>query len=175
MTLKNWSRPVLVRAYVQKPGGEVLNVTECAYALRYVVRNNRPTGPGWSIRQTVTYHRYNMETRSSSWVFVAPSVDAEEQLSRYLTNCSDLSISNPFEFHLILLDIALATWRPYIVQLTETIKQQVFFLTVFSNHCQSLQTIVGSSSRCFHRSEESSTSSGLQGAAGHKRPRRSNY
>ena len=32
---------------------------------------------------------------------------------------------NPFEIHLILLDSALANWRPYIVGLTEQITKQV--------------------------------------------------
>ena len=71
-----------------------------------------------------------MESRSSSWVFIAPSVDVEEHLGLYMRDSSDLGASNPFEFHLIFLDVSLATWRPYIVHLTETIKQQVYTLTL---------------------------------------------
>lgn len=56
---------------------------------------------------------------------VAASKRTETSLDRYIKSCEDITQLNPFEIHLIVLDTALANWRPYIVGLTEKITQQV--------------------------------------------------
>ena len=56
---------------------------------------------------------------------IAASKRTEISLDRYIKSCKDIAQLNPFEIHLIVLDTALANWRPYIVGLTEKIKQQV--------------------------------------------------
>ncbi|KAL9136704.1 MAG: hypothetical protein Q9175_002081 [Cornicularia normoerica] len=55
---------------------------------------------------------------------IAASKRTETSLDRYLKSCKDIAQLNPFEIHLIVLDTALANWRPYIVGLTERITQQ---------------------------------------------------
>lgn len=56
---------------------------------------------------------------------IAPSKSAETSLDRYIKSCKDIAQLNPFEIHLIVLDTALANWRPYIIGLTERITKQV--------------------------------------------------
>ncbi|MCJ1379470.1 hypothetical protein MMC17_002571 [Xylographa soralifera] len=92
---------------------------ECAYGLRYVELNNRmDTVEPWSIRQTVVYHKYSIQQQSSTWVFIAASKTAELRMDRYIKSVDTMVDSNPFEIHLIILDTALANWRPYVIYLT---------------------------------------------------------
>jgi hypothetical protein len=37
----------------------------------------------------------------------------------------DIQQFNPFEVHLLLLDTAMANWRPYLVHMTTEINEQV--------------------------------------------------
>ena len=118
----------------------VLIKTECAYALRYVELNHRDTDAPWSVRQTAVYHKYKMDKRSSTWVTISISERAERCLDRYIKSSQHLAIENPFDVHLILLDTALANWRPYIVSLTERITKQVrlaFTLLISCTHSDS--------------------------------------
>lgn len=102
-----------------------LTRAELAYGLRYVELNNRNPAEPWSIRQTAIYHKFRAISKASTWVMVSASKRAEQCIDRYVKSCVDLSPLNPFEIHLIVLDTTLATWRPYIVSLTEKIRQQV--------------------------------------------------
>lgn len=112
---------------IHRPGyfESLLTSPECAYALRYVELNHRKESNPWSVRQTAVYHRYKLDQRSSTWVLIATSVSAERHLDRYIKSSDSLATLNPFEIHLIILDTALANWRPYIVDLTEKITKQV--------------------------------------------------
>lgn len=99
---------------------------EIAYGLRYAELNNkRSVQDHWSMRQTAIYHKFKKNDNSSSWVMIAPSKRTETSLDRYIKSCENIAQLNPFEIHLIVLDTALANWRPYIVGLTEKITQQV--------------------------------------------------
>ena len=98
---------------------------ECAYALRYVELNQRGTDVPWSVRQTAVYHKHKVDQSSSTWVIISISERAERCLDRYIKTSQHLIAENPFDVHLILVDIALANWRPYIVNLTERIMKQV--------------------------------------------------
>ena len=120
----------------------VLTALECAYSLRYVERTNRYPNRPWSVRQTVIYQRYALESGSSSWVYIALSASAELQLASYMKQCEDITAVNPFELHVVLLDTALATWRPYIVFLTNTITQQVCHFRLTSSLVMYLPSIV---------------------------------
>ena len=104
---------------------QLLILSECAYALRYVDLNRRDDSKPWSIRQTVIYHKYQSGNKSSTWVMVSPSEKTEVCLDGYIQKCGDMTLLNPFEIHLLVLDTLLANWRPYIVDLTERITQQV--------------------------------------------------
>ncbi|MCJ1263928.1 hypothetical protein MMC22_003798 [Lobaria immixta] len=97
---------------------------ECAYGLRYVELNYRGVGKLWSLRQTAMYHKYKVDKKSSTWVIISPSSTAELSLDRYIKDSKVLAAASPFEIHLILLDAALANWRPYILYLTEQVMDQ---------------------------------------------------
>ena len=73
----------------------------------------------------VVYHKYKADSHSSTWVLVAASASAKLDLDKYLKGCTDVTTLNPFEIHVILVDTALANWRPRIVDLTEEITHQV--------------------------------------------------
>lgn len=105
--------------------GRVLNQAECAYGLRYVELNHRDVRKPWSVRQTAMYHKYKIDQGCSTWVIISASKGAELSLDRYIRSSQVLSALSPFEIHLILLDAALANWRPYIIYLTEQIMNQV--------------------------------------------------
>lgn len=48
----------------------------------------------------------------------------EVRLDRYTRSIDDLTGSNPFELHVIFLDTAIASWRPYLVDLTKLVTHQ---------------------------------------------------
>lgn len=71
------------------------------------------------------YHKYQVKERSSTWVMVSASKAARLGVDRYIKSSKLPTTLNPFDIHLILLDTALAKWRPYIVYLTEQVMNQV--------------------------------------------------
>lgn len=103
----------------------VLMILECAYGIRYVELHGRASRMPWSVRQTVIYHKYRVQGEASTWILIAASSKTEVCLDRYIKSCRDLSNINPFEIHVIIIDVALANWRPYITYLTEEITKQV--------------------------------------------------
>ena len=98
---------------------------DCAYGLRYVELNNRSKAEPWSIRQTAICHKYKSDTKSSSWVIVSASPNTKGVLERYISSSKDLASLKAFEFHLLMIDTALANWPQYIVDLTDNISKQV--------------------------------------------------
>lgn len=76
--------------------------------------------------QTAIYHKFYFDKRSSTWVLISASTAAEASLDRYIKKSGILAESSPLEIHLILLDAALANWRPYIVYLTEQVIDMVW-------------------------------------------------
>ncbi len=103
----------------------LLTLSECAYALRYVESTYRDSNSPWSLCPSVIYHKYDVSDQSSTWVMVSASGKIEQCLDRYLKCSPNLVGLNPFEVHLLVLDAALADWRPYIINLTERIIKQV--------------------------------------------------
>jgi hypothetical protein len=47
------------------------------------------------------------------------------RLDAYLTNCEEIPFLNPFEMHLLLLDTAMAHWRPYLAFMAAETNEQV--------------------------------------------------
>jgi hypothetical protein len=102
--------------------------TECSYILRYVEFTNRPGRKDpWSLRQFAIYHRFKPKPqhRCSTWILVGASHRTEVRLDRYTRSVDDLTGCNPFELHVIFLDTAIASWRPYLVDLTQKVTYQV--------------------------------------------------
>jgi hypothetical protein len=99
---------------------------ECAYVLRYLELNHRGNEDlPWSLRQTAFYHRFDKSSSTSSWVYVALSLRAQARLDAYLKATGNVAVFNPFELHLLLLDTAMANWRPYLVHLAAQTNNQV--------------------------------------------------
>jgi hypothetical protein len=75
------------------------------------------------------YHKHKPETEScanscSTWILVGASQKTEERLDQYTRSIDNLVGSNPLELHVIFLDTAIASWRPYLVDLTEQVLYQ---------------------------------------------------
>ena len=101
-------------------------ISELAYGLRYAELNNRDVNHPWSVRQTAVYHKFEVSSMASTWILISASQRAKLSIDRYVKSCREMSSMNPFEIHLIILDAALANWRPFIVGLTEDITLQVW-------------------------------------------------
>lgn len=98
-----------------------VHALECMYGLRFMDLNGRgnphqPTSQ-WSLRQTAVYARPQPSGNEGVWIFVTPSSLAKNRLKALLNEQSGNSPSNPFYIHLLLLDTAIANWRPYLVDL----------------------------------------------------------
>lgn len=97
------------------------------YILRYIEYTNRPKSPPWSLRQYVVYNRYVPDCNDwcSTWILLGKSKRAEQCVDEYANNNKDLKIASPFELHVLFIDVALASWRPYIVDLNTDVKEFV--------------------------------------------------
>jgi hypothetical protein len=75
------------------------------------------------LRQYVIYHKYNptASSRCSTWFFIGASQRTDKALDNYVQHVEDLYEVHPFELHLIFIDNAIASWRPYLVDLAERI------------------------------------------------------
>ena len=106
---------------------------ECAYALRYIELNGRSTRKPWSLRQFAVYQRFDSKDGSSTWVILSASEKLETCLDRYFKSLPIHGARNTFEIHILLLETALANWRPFIVSLTQRINEEVR-LTRYKSH-----------------------------------------
>ncbi|KAI9740341.1 MAG: hypothetical protein M1834_004920 [Cirrosporium novae-zelandiae] len=106
---------------------------ECAYVLRFVEFTNRPGKEPWDLQQTVIYNRYKPPGKNacSTWILVDASKQVRAVLDRYTRQFITPALSNPFEIHLLFLDMALTNWRPYMVDLTKRITDLASILAKF--------------------------------------------
>ena len=109
---------------------QLLTRLECAYISNYVALNSRRPNMPWSIRKTAIYHCHDTQLQCSTWVMVAPSESAKSCLDQYISTYSPDISSNPFEIHVILLDDAIVSWRPYINYIAESCKKMVYHKAV---------------------------------------------
>ena len=105
---------------------------ECAYGLRYVELNHRSTARPWSMRQMAVYQGHKSMEKSSIWILLSASQRTETCIDRYIKSAENLHELNPFEIHVLILEIALTNWRPYIMHLTKEISQQTDLFSVAS-------------------------------------------
>ena len=102
--------------------------------LRYAEFTNRPRKEPWSLRQMAVYNRFKptcveasiSTPPRSTWILVGASGRAEELLdlySRHMT--APVSRFNPFELHAMMLDISIASWRAYLIDLGNSVSSQV--------------------------------------------------
>ena len=98
---------------------------ECAYCLRYVDLNHRDPARPWSIRQMAVYQKYRHVKRSSTWILVSASPKTEICIDGYIKSVANLQDVDPFELHVLVLEGAFSTWRPYVVYLAQRISQRI--------------------------------------------------
>ncbi|KAF4629509.1 hypothetical protein G7Y89_g8640 [Cudoniella acicularis] len=104
--------------------GDSFTTFECAYGIRYVERNGYGESKDpWSVRQTTIYHKYHGETET--WVFISASRSAEAKVTQYIKDfpLRYTKNKNPFDLHVVLIDLALENWRWYIKSLVERIAE----------------------------------------------------
>lgn len=93
---------------------------ECAYILRYIEFTNRHGKWPWSLRQYAVYHKFrpSLQDWCSTWILVGASQRTEGCIDKYAQQYVDeLRASNPLELHAMFLEGAVASWRPYLVDL----------------------------------------------------------
>ncbi len=110
----------------QLPDGTA-RIFECMYGLRFVELNGRgrkeyPTSQ-WSLRQSAIYCSSQPGGADGTLILVTPSKAAERRLKDYLFECSESSTPDPIEIYLLLLDTAVANWRPYLVDMAAEIDE----------------------------------------------------
>lgn len=105
---------------------------ECSYCLRYVDLNHRNAARPWSIRQMAVYQRYTHVKKTSTWILVSASPKTETCIDQYIKNVENLQDVDPFELHVLFLEVAFSTWRPYVVHLAQSISQRIDQFSVAS-------------------------------------------
>ncbi|KAF1940897.1 hypothetical protein EJ02DRAFT_467052 [Clathrospora elynae] len=92
---------------------------ECAYIVRLMEYTNRPEKDPWSLRKFALYHKYRSDPQDwcSTWILIGASQRTEACLEDYRRGVNDFKSANPFELHIIFLDVAIAAWRPYLADL----------------------------------------------------------
>lgn len=117
-----WPKPKIISVRTIPLLAPDLSIPECAYVLRFVELNNRGEQNPWSLRQSLVFQRVST---SSIWVFIALSNGMRRELQPYLSRSAGLS-RDPFNIHLILMSVAAATWRAYLVYIAEEVRELVW-------------------------------------------------
>jgi hypothetical protein len=77
------------------------------------------------MRQSLIYHQLGLSSEVSRWLFIAPSKTVRMQVSEYADMPKNGSRGDPFALHLLIVNIAVATWRRYLIYLAEEVQKQV--------------------------------------------------
>ena len=103
------------------------DLPECAYILRFVEFTKCPKRDPWSHRKFAVYHKYSVDPRKrcSTWILTGASQRTEACLERYVQGVDDLNTANPFELHILFIDIAIAAWRPCLADMIEEVAKLV--------------------------------------------------
>ncbi|CAI6338066.1 unnamed protein product [Periconia digitata] len=96
---------------------------ECAYILRYIELTNRTKANPWSLRQYAVYHNYlrSPERPCSAWILLGLWERARTVLENHAEDGHDLKSEHPFEVHLLFVDVAISSWRPYLVYIHDQV------------------------------------------------------
>jgi len=66
----------------------------------------------------------------STWILFGSSQRTRECFDHHYNGVESPHQINPFEVHVLLLDMAVASWRPYLIDLQDTISDLVIQLEV---------------------------------------------
>jgi hypothetical protein len=61
----------------------------------------------------------------STWILIGASQRTEACLDNYRSRVGHIHLANPFELHLLFINIAMAAWRPYFSDLLEEVGRLV--------------------------------------------------
>jgi hypothetical protein len=88
--------------------------------LRHIEFTNRPEKEPWSLRQYTVYHKYNMSPGEwfSTMILVGMPQRGDDCVTHHANQGGDIRDSHPFELHILFIETALASWRPYILDLS---------------------------------------------------------
>jgi hypothetical protein len=119
------------------PRTESNSNTECAYIVRFIEFTNRPEKPSWSLRQFALYHRFINDGSDwcSTWILAGSSQRTEKCFDDFFRTVHDPRNVNPFELHVIFHDLAIASWRPYLAFLHESIVALVRHINPPTSSC----------------------------------------
>lgn len=95
--------------------------------LRYIELTKRPGKYPWSLRHYTVYHKAVLDPDEwcSSWILVGASQRTERCIDDYADRADDIKTAHPFELHMLFLDTAISSWRPYLFDLSEDVKNIV--------------------------------------------------
>ncbi|PVH93690.1 hypothetical protein DM02DRAFT_695242 [Periconia macrospinosa] len=96
---------------------------ESTYILRYIEFTNRDKIRPWSLRQYAVYHKYvrSGEEPCSTWILFGQWQRARTIIEDHAADGHDIKQENPFEMHMAFIDVALASWRPYLIDLHDKV------------------------------------------------------
>ncbi|KAI8934246.1 hypothetical protein NX059_008991 [Plenodomus lindquistii] len=97
---------------------------ETAYIIRFMEFTNRTVARPWSLRQFAVYHRSipDIPEYRSTWILVGSSRRTEDCVGKHAESLNNSPHTNPFELHIMFLDIVIASWRPYLQHLLERVE-----------------------------------------------------
>lgn len=90
---------------------------------------NSGSTPSSSVRQFAVYHKFSaaLHDPCSTWIVLDGFQVTKDSIKEYVSNVVDMKSSLPFELHTLLIDRALASWRPYSMHLHARVQQIVSF------------------------------------------------
>lgn len=102
-------------------------LSECAYVIRFIEFRNREGKYPWPLRQYAVYHKYSADPSApcSTWILFGSSQRSERYFDQYLNDFGETHQHSPYEMHLQLFDVAIASWRPYLNRLYDRIEDLV--------------------------------------------------
>lgn len=101
---------------------------ECTYGLRFMERHDRtnlgPAFKAWSLRQCAIACRHTPDQSGTSWAFITLSKLMQRRLNSMALGGRFRQDVDPFEMHQLLIDAAISSWRPYLIELGAEIDGQ---------------------------------------------------
>jgi hypothetical protein len=96
--------------------------------VRFIEFANRPERYPWSLRQYAVYYKFCTNSPglpSSTWILFGSSTRSERCFDSLFSAPAESHKGAPFEIHVDLLDVAISSWRPYLIRLHDTIADLV--------------------------------------------------
>lgn len=88
---------------------------------------NRNSTTPWSLRQFAIYHKYTPveDNPGSTWILLGMWQRARDVLKSNAADGKDTTKMHPFELHLSFIDVAVSSWREYLMHLESQVEKTV--------------------------------------------------